>query len=124
LACHNTFTLQKSEFAKLQRSEDGKPKKVVSPSGKEIEVTRDSKIFVRSERGRRYPITPFNFGMTSSQLVAPDRDYILMTAGLKTYEVDVPSPGKTIALVGGGLAVVAGVVVVLFLTSGSKTFGD
>lgn len=118
--CYNTYSLQQEEFSKLQRADESGNSKVSSKAGKELTVTRDSSLFVRSEGGRRYPITPFNFKVTNSQLVAPDRDHILMLDQVKSYEVDVPSTNKTIALIAGGALAATGLVVGLFLTQGEK----
>lgn len=123
-ACYNTYQIPKDDFVKLQRVEEGDGVLVKAQDGAQLEVTRQSSLFVKSETGRRYPITPFNFKVTSSQLVAPDRDYILMLDQLKAYEVDVPSAGKTAALIGAGAAVAAGLIVILVLTSGEKSFAE
>jgi len=40
-------------------------------------VERDTRLAVRSEGGRKYPVTPFNFSVTQTQLVASDRDTLL-----------------------------------------------
>lgn len=119
--CYNTYSLQKEEFSKLQRADESGNSTVQSSSGKELVVTRDSSLFLRSQGGRRYPITPFNFKVTNSQVVAPDRDHILMIDQVRSYEVDVPSANKTIALIAGAAAVATGLVVGLFLTQGEKT---
>ena len=118
--CYNTYSLQQEEFSKLQRADESGNSTVSSKAGKELTVTRDSSLFVRSEGGRRYPITPFNFKVTNSQLVAPDRDHILMLDQVKSYEVDIPSANKTIALIAGGALAATGLVVGLFLTQGEK----
>jgi hypothetical protein len=120
-ACHSTYLVEQTQFAKLQRAGETPVQKVEALSGAEIEVTTDSKIFVRSTGGRRYPITPFNFMMTGSQLVAPDRDYILMTDGIGAYEVDVPNANKTIMLIAGGVLAIGGAITFVILSSGEKS---
>jgi len=120
-ACHSTYLVNPDQFARLQRAGETPVQKVESISGAELEVTSDSKIFVRSTGGRRYPITPFNFMMTGSQLVAPDRDYILMTDGIGSYEVDVPNANKTIMLIGAGVLAVGGAIGLIIFTQGQKT---
>lgn len=120
-ACNSTYLVEQEQFAKLQRAGETPVQKVESLSGAELGVTADSKIFVRSTGGRRYPITPFNFMMTGSQLVAPDRDYILMTDGIGSYEVDVPNANKTIMLIGAGVLAVGGAITFLILTTGEKS---
>jgi hypothetical protein len=120
-ACHSTYLVKQEQFGLLQRAGETPVQKVESLSGAELEVTTDSKIFVRSTGGRRYPITPFNFMMSGSQLVAPDRDYILMTDGIGSYEVDVPNANKTIMLIGAGVLAVGGAITFLILTTGEKS---
>jgi hypothetical protein len=122
VACYNTYNLKQDDFAELQRIEEGEQKVVETNQGQSLSVTRDTPLYVRSEGGRRYPITPFNFHMTASQLVAPDRDYILMLNQLKSYEVDVPSTGKTVALISLGAAAAAGLIIGLIITQGEKSF--
>ena len=59
----------------------------------------------------RYPIAPFNFKMTESQLVASDRDYILDLGELReAAEVDHMSNWKTGLWIAGGVAVAATII--------------
>jgi len=121
--CFNTYRLTQEEFARLQSTEEI-PLTVEASSGDMLLVERDTPIFVRSVGGRRYPVTPFNFSMTQSQLVASDRDTLLALAELESYEVDMFSETQTILLIAGGIAIVAGLIVVTALTAGSKSFDD
>jgi hypothetical protein len=118
--CYNTYVISREELGKLQNSEAGL-ETVKDKDGDAIVVKDDTRLFVRSKGGKRYPITPFNFKMTESQLVASDRDYILDLNGIKDdAEVDHPSTFKTVALISLGVAVVAGLVVVTVLTAGKR----
>ena len=120
-ACYNTYTIPREELAKLQTSDAGK-ETVKDKKGENVLVKDDTHLFVRSRGGKRYPITPFNFKMTESQLVASDRDYILDLNGLRDdAEVDHVSGWKTGLLIGAGAAVVAGLIVAIVLTAGSKS---
>ncbi len=119
--CFNTYQLTQEEFSRLQASEEI-PLTVKVKSGEELVVDRDTPIFVRSEGGRRYPITAYNFKMTPSQLVASDRDTLLAIGELKNYEVDLFSETQTILLIVGGVAIVTGLIVVTAITAGSKSF--
>ncbi|MCA9515632.1 MAG: hypothetical protein KC635_11870 [Myxococcales bacterium] len=119
--CFNTYELTQEEFAKLQGS-DEIPLAVDSKGGEKLLVDRDTPIYVRSVGGRRYPLTPFNFKMTSSQLVASDRDTLLAISDLEDYEVDLFSDTQTILLISAGVAVVAGLIVITAVTAGSKSF--
>ncbi|MEZ4267345.1 MAG: hypothetical protein R3F39_13275 [Myxococcota bacterium] len=122
--CFNRHRLSIEEFASLQRTEEV-PKVVTSESGKQVQVDRGTALEVRSLGGRHYPVTPFNFKMTDTQLVASDRDTLLMLNDLDAYEVKLLSTPKTALLIGAGVAVVAGVIVLTVLTAGKKSFaGD
>ena len=120
--CYNTYHLERDDFVQLQRAEEDQDAVVKTREGASLRVTTDTPLYVRSDGGRRYPITPYNFLVSSSQLVAPDRDYILMVDQLESYEVDVPSTGKTIALIGAGVAAVTGLIIGVIATSGKKSF--
>jgi len=120
--CYNTYVIPRSELATLQAAPEGGSATVKDDEGTNVVVKDDTRLFVRSKGGKRYPITPFNFKMTESQLVASDRDYILDLNGLKdTAEVDHVSTWKTVGLIGLGAAAVAGLVVLTVLTAGSKS---
>lgn len=120
--CFNTYELERDEFAKLQEP-DEVPKVVKSKSGKKVLVDRQTAVYARSEGGRRYRVTPFDFKMTGSQLVASDRDTLLMTRNLDSYEVDLLSTTKTALLISGGVAVAAGFIVGVVVTAGESSFG-
>lgn len=120
-ACFNTYDVPREEFERLQASEDI-PLTVKSKAGEAVLVDRDTNIYVRSVGGRRYPITPFNFKMTSSQLVASDRDTLLALGEIEDYEVDHFSEVQTGLIIGVGVAAVTALIVVTALTAGEKTF--
>ncbi|MFO0750936.1 MAG: hypothetical protein U1F43_35475 [Myxococcota bacterium] len=119
-ACFNTYDVPREEFEKLQASDV--PLTVKSKAGEDVLVDKDTNIFVRSVGGRRYPVTPFNFKMTSSQLVASDRDTLLALGEIEDYEVDHFSELQTGLLIGAGVAAVTALIVVTALTAGTKTF--
>lgn len=146
--CYNTYVVPSEEFRKLQspaavrqdaklaetlKEEESKALlsrrgneavAVATVDSKQVGVTRDTRIYVRSQGGRRYPVTPFNFSMYSSQLVASDRDTLVPLANLQSYEVDLLSTGKTAGVIVAGVAVAAGFIAVIVATAGSKTFAN
>ena len=67
-------------------------------------------------------MTPFNFRISQTQLVASDRDTLLAVNGIESYEVDHLSTWKTVLLASGGAAIAAGVILAIIFTSGQKTF--
>jgi hypothetical protein len=121
--CFNTYKVAPEEFAKLQFAEEV-PAPVVTIKGEKLLVDRDTNLYARSNGGRRYQVTPFNFKMSSSQLVASDRDTLLPLAEVGSYEVDLFNETNTILLISAGVLAVAGLIVVTALTAGTKTFGD
>jgi len=111
MGCYSTYQIPRDELARLQSSEENTAT-VKDVDGDDVLVKHDTRLFVRSKGGKRYPITPFNFKMTASQVVASDHDYILDISGLEEEgEVDHVSIWKT-ALLGtlGGL-VLSGIIV-------------
>ena len=144
--CYNTYVVPSIEFRKLQSREalsqdrtiqekisedEGKvllsrgandPVAVKTLNGKQVAVTRDTRIFARSQGGRRYQVTPFSFSMYGSQLVASDRDTLTPLASLKSYEVDLLSTGKTAGMIAAGVAVATGFIVYIVATSGQASF--
>ena len=87
VGCYNTYTVEKGEFAKLQRAPDDTRTVVLKDAeGTNVVVEDDTRLFVRSKGGRRYPVTAYNFRMTQSQLVASDRDTLLALDELESYE--------------------------------------
>jgi hypothetical protein len=125
LGCNNTYIVDRSEFKKLERKPDDSSVVTINDlAGTPVAVEDSTKLYVRSLGGRRYPVTAFNFNLTQSQLVASDRDTLLMLDGLKSFEIDHVSTWKTIGLVGGISAALAGTILAIVLTSGTKTFGE
>lgn len=146
--CYNTYQVPQDDFRRLQSvtaiNEDGKlqdrykdtPEEltklqsrgendavvVASVKNEKVGVGRDTRIYVRTDGGRRYQLTPFNFSMSSSQLVASDRDTLLPLANLKAYEVDLLSTGKTASVIAAGVLGAGAFIAVIIATSGSKSF--
>lgn len=121
--CFNTYRVAPEEFAKLQYPEEV-PASVVTIKGDKVLVDRETNLYARSTGGRRYQVTPFNFKMSSSQLVASDRDTLLPLSDVGSYEVDLFNETNTIILISAGVLAVAGLIVVTALTAGNKTFTD
>ncbi len=143
--CYNTYRVPSDEFRQLQSAgaliEDQKAASVLSPEkiaelekrgendlvtvtddkNEKVGVNRDTRLFVRSEGGRRYQVTAFNFSMASSQLVASDRDYLLPLSDVKSFEIDHLSTGKTVAMVSAGVILATGLIVGIIVLSGKST---
>jgi len=115
--CFNTYTFEPDEFGKLQNAQKGVPQTVKSKDGDDIVVDRGTNIFVRSVGGRRYSLTPYNFKLTRSQLVASDRDTLLMKSEIEEYEVDLLSTPLTVLLISAGVAVAGGLIALAVVQS-------
>ncbi|MBT9558345.1 MAG: hypothetical protein IV100_20090 [Myxococcales bacterium] len=123
IGCYNTYVVQPEEFARLQAKPDDSTSVAIKDSeGTDVVVENDTRLYVRSSGGRRYPVTPFNFKMTQAQLVASDRDTLLMLDGVDSYEVDHISTWKTVTLASVGALAAAGVIVAIIATAGEKTY--
>jgi len=124
LGCYNTYLIPRSELATLQEVPESGQATVSDAKGQQITVKDDTRLYVRSTGGKRYPITPFNFRLSESQLVASDRDYILDVNGLReTAEVDQLSKWKTGLWIAGGVAVF-GVIVGLIAWASATSGGS
>jgi hypothetical protein len=124
LGCYNTYTVPRSQLGNLQEVPEAGQATVKDTEGKDIVVKEDTRLFVRSQGGKRYPITPFNFKMTESQLVASDRDYILDVNSLKdNAEVDHMSTWKTALWIAGGVAL-AGTLIGLIAWASATSGGS
>jgi hypothetical protein len=124
LGCYNTYTVPRSQLGNLQEVPEAGQATVKDTDGKDIVVKEDTRLFVRSQGGKRYPITPFNFKMTESQLVASDRAYILDVNSLKdNAEVDHMSTWKTALWIAGGVAL-AGTLIGLIAWASATSGGS
>jgi len=122
-ACYNSYYVTMDQLKELQTAEGGHSKVVDTNKGTKVEVESSTRLFVRDLDGKKYPITPYNFKLTASQLVASDRDYIFMLDQLKPRgEVELLSTAKTVLLISGAAVAVAGVIVVVILTAGESGF--
>ena len=124
LGCYTTYVVPQAEFEKLQVTPEDRRSVVQAEDGSGVEVTEETLIFVRSDGGRRYAVTPFNFKMTSSQLVASDRDTLLALNEIGSYEVDHLSVGLTATVIATGVAAVAGLIAYTILSTGEKSFSQ
>jgi hypothetical protein len=121
VGCYKTHLIADSELETLQASESG-AETVTATDGCKLQITDDTKMFVRSKGGKRYPITPFNFKTTESQLVAADRDYIFDKANLRPEgEVDTVNVAKVAGAATIGALALAGLIVLTIFTAGSKS---
>jgi hypothetical protein len=108
--CYNRYYVPMGELQKLQSSETGTAT-VQDEKNRVVTVKETDRLAVRSVGGKRYPLTPFNFQLTESQLVASDRDYILDLNSLRPQaEVEHLSKWQTATLVTIGVLAIGGVL--------------
>ena len=94
-------------------------------SGGEVTVSENTRIGVRYNSGYTQAISPFNFTLTSKQLIAPDQDLMVNRAEIQTGLVKEVSRGKTTALVSGVFAVLVGGILFITLSAEEKKgFGE
>lgn len=114
--CFNTYRVSPDEFRKLQTSEQV-PRTIKSKGNTDVVVEETTNVYVRSEGGRRYPITPFNFKMTGSQLVASDRDTLLSLGEIAEYEVDHLSTPLTVGIISAAVVLAGGLIAFTLVTA-------
>lgn len=118
LACYNAYTISTSELEKLQSGNIAEYVVVESDEGP-VSVRATTPIAVETTDGQRYNVTPFNFSLSESQLVAPDYDLLLARDSVSGARVSEFSKGKTIGLVLGAVAAAAGSFVAITVLAGS-----
>jgi len=125
MACYNTYYISMDQLKELQSAEQGQNKVANTERGKAVEVAPETRLFVRDTDGKKYPVTPYNFKVTQSQLVASDRDYIFMLDQLKDKgEVELLSTWKTVGLITAGAGAVVALIIVTIATAGKKSFSS
>lgn len=123
-ACYNTYYISRDQLKLLQAADEGDRTVVRTEAGEDVAVDRDTRLAVRSLGGRKYPITPYNFKITGSQLVASDRDTLLALSELREEgEVQHLSTWKTVGLISLGVAAIAGLITGIVLSGGEKSLG-
>ena len=135
VACFNSYTISTTELEKLQSGFEAEEVEVMTegceasarlegdtrvaqadgtvatPQRADCEavsVSLSNTISVLTTDGASYRVTPFNFTLGRSQLVAPDYNLLLPRNELAGAEVQEFSTGKTIGLIVGGVVAAAG----------------
>ncbi len=124
-ACYNTYHISRDQLSLLQSAEDGQRRTVRTVDEDDVLVEDATRLAVRSKGGRRYPLTPFNFTLTETQLVASDRDTLVSLGELREdAEVQHLSTWRTVGLISLGVAAATGLILGLVFTSGEKSFAE
>lgn len=123
--CYNTYNVTLEELAKAQEGGSANTVRISTEEGEEVVVTQNTKLGVTDKRGEYLAISPFNFTLTSGQLVAPDEDLLIGRDAIATGNVKVVSGSKTALVIALGLAVVVGGALTVILTAEEeKGFGE
>lgn len=124
--CYNTYSVSLQELGKAQETAGrSSAVKLKTETDEEVVVTESSKIGVTDAEGTYHAISPFNFTLTSSQLVAPDEDFLIPVSAIKTGNVKVVSGSKTTWLVVGAVVALVGAGAAIALTAEpKKDFGE
>lgn len=117
LGCYNKYRISTDELGRLQSTYIGATE-TVTAGDKEISISATTPIRVVTNDGSTYSVSPFNFVLSETQLVAPDYDLLLSRDNLVGADVSEFASGKTIGLITGvTLAAIAGFVL-LGITAG------
>jgi hypothetical protein len=82
-----------------------------------VSVNTASPIRVLDKEGNKYRVTPFNFAVTDTQVVAPDYGLLLPIGEVEGAEIQTFSGLKTGLMIGGGALLAVGGFVLLALTA-------
>ena len=118
--CYNTYNVSLTEMKKAQYGGDISAVQVSTEGGEDIVVSEDTKIGVTSRSGEYFAISPFNFTLDDTRLIAPGEGFLLSTKQIETGNVKQVSTGKTVGLVLGGLLAVIGGAFGIINTAGEK----
>ena len=120
--CYTVHTVTLEEFGKAQEGGEAALVSMNTDGGQKVVVSENTRIGVVTSEGKYLPISPFNFTMTSQQIIAPDQDLMLQRSIVEKAQVKQISTGKTSALVAGSLAVIIGGILFATLApSGDQT---
>lgn len=138
VACFNSYRISTGELEKLQSGMEAEEVQVYidgcegtaavdtrvaqadgavasGSSCEAVSVSLSNAISVYTEDGADYRVTPFNFTIGTTQLVAPDYDLLLSRQSIAGAEVEEFSTGKTVGLIVGGLVAIGGAFALISL---------
>ena len=124
-ACYNTYNVALEELALAQEGGESSTVTMKTQEGEAVIVTENTKLGVADLQNKYYSISPFNFTLTSAQLVAPDEDLLLARESIQTGKVKQVSGVRTGLLVAAGVILAVGATVFLTVTADEKkAFGE
>jgi hypothetical protein len=120
LGCYNTYNVSLEELGKATEGGVNNAVKMATAQGEEVVVSENTKIGVTDKNGTYHAVSPFNFSLSSRQLVAPDEDLLLGVDEIESGNVKLVSGSKTALLVGLGVLVLAGGAAAIVVTAPEK----
>lgn len=106
LACYKSYTITTEQLAELQSSAIAESVTMSTESGEvDVSATTPIRVFTTDETVN---VSPFNFTMNESNLIAPDYDLLLRRDQITGARVQEFSKGRTIGLIVGAVLVAGG----------------
>ena len=118
--CFVHYHVSQEEFSKVSSGAQA-PQTLASSQGEELEITGSSRLAVQSTGGREYLVTPYNFELTGSQLVAGDRDTLLRLDEIDDFEVQTLNIPAIVALSVLAAQILAGAIAITVVTAGTSS---
>ena len=115
VGCYNTYTVSLDELRNIQESDGESFKSINTTEGGQLTVTENSRVGIVDNTGSYRPISPFNFTIGNTQLVAPDDDLLIATAQIQEANIKIIDPTNTLLVVGGSLLAVVGAAAAMIL---------
>ncbi len=119
--CYSGYAIKKDELAKLQSGVEERKVSLTSVDGEPLTVTEGTGLEVIDQDGLTYPLQPFNFKVTATQIVAPEQDLVLPLGFVDRVEVRKLNPMGTVLLITAGAASATAIVVGIVATAGEDT---
>ncbi|MFT4703840.1 MAG: hypothetical protein ACI81R_001533 [Bradymonadia bacterium] len=116
LACYKSYTITTDELEQLQSSNIAESVTLPTADG-EVEVSVATPITLQIADGENHRLSPFNFTMNESNLIAPDYNLLVTRSNIEGARVQQFSKGRTIALIVGSIVAAGGLFAVVTLTA-------
>jgi|SRR5690606_21127584 len=114
--CYSTYTISKDELDKLESGNEAVDVTIQSQEGDAVKVSPETPLEVCCDGEEVVRVTPYNFLLSDTQLVAPDYDLLMSVEQVEYAEVREISYWKTFGLVGAIVVGVGGGFAALALT--------
>jgi hypothetical protein len=118
LACYSKYSITTAELARLESGNMAEVVTVQSANGP-VDILATTPIEVVARSGT-YSVTPFNFTLTDTQLVAPDYDLLLRRQDIEGANVSEFRKGRTIGLIVGSILAAGGAFALISILAGDE----